>query len=163
MLGSIKLMANLSFQLWEMRNQCRHGHDNATRQQSMHDQAHREIRCLYQLKNLTLPQDLNLFRHLVDEHLTETVPQLRTWIVHSKNLFSTVSALQRLKLSCILIGSNGSSHSKVYVSQPRLRIILPRLHGTIGLLVSLHTLPYYLEPALGSRLSRRLWKTMHSQ
>jgi hypothetical protein len=28
MLGLIKLMANLSFQLWELRNQCRHGHDN---------------------------------------------------------------------------------------------------------------------------------------
>jgi hypothetical protein len=86
MLGLIKLMANSSFQLWELRNQCRHGHDNATRQQSMHDQAHREIRCLYQLKNLTLPQDLNLFCHSVDEHLTETVPQLRTWIIHNKKL-----------------------------------------------------------------------------
>jgi hypothetical protein len=43
MLGLIKLMANLSFQLWELRNQCRHGHDSATRQQSMHDQAHRKI------------------------------------------------------------------------------------------------------------------------
>jgi hypothetical protein len=37
MLGLIKLMANSSFQLWELRNQCRHGHDNATAQQSMHE------------------------------------------------------------------------------------------------------------------------------
>jgi hypothetical protein len=86
MLGLIKLMANASFQLWELRNQCRHGHDNTTRQQSMHEQAHRKIQCLYQLKPLTLPQDLNLFRHSVDEHLTETVPQLRTWIIHNKKL-----------------------------------------------------------------------------
>jgi hypothetical protein len=85
-LGLIKLMANSLFQLWELRNQCRHGHDNATRQQSLAEQAHREIRCLYQLKPLTLPQDQNLFRHSVDEHLTETVPQLRTWIVHNKKL-----------------------------------------------------------------------------
>jgi hypothetical protein len=86
LLGLIKLMANASFQLWELRNQCRHGHDNATRQQSMHEQAHREIRCLYQLKPLTLPQDFNLFRQSVDEHLTETVPQLHTWIIHNKKL-----------------------------------------------------------------------------
>jgi hypothetical protein len=85
-LGLIKLMANSSFQLWELRNQCCHGHNNATRQQSLSEQAHRKIRCLYQLKPLTLPQDQNLFWHSVDEHLKETVPQLRTWIIHNKKL-----------------------------------------------------------------------------
>jgi hypothetical protein len=86
MLGLIKLMANLSFQLWELRNKCRHGHDHASKQQSLYEQAHREIRCLYQLKSLVLPQDHDLFRHSVDEHLTETVSQLRSWIVHNRKL-----------------------------------------------------------------------------
>jgi hypothetical protein len=39
----IKLLANSSFQLWEIHNQCRHGHDDATKQQIIHDQVHHEI------------------------------------------------------------------------------------------------------------------------
>jgi hypothetical protein len=85
-LDLIKLMANSSFQLWELRNQCRHGHDDATRQQSMYEQVHREIRCLYLMKPQTLPQDQGLFRATVEDHLAETVPQLRTWIIHNKKL-----------------------------------------------------------------------------
>jgi hypothetical protein len=82
----IKLMANMSFQLWELRNKCRHGHDEATRQQSVHEQTQREIRCLYLLKPHTLLQDQGLFRATVKEHLTEKAHQLRTWIVHNKKL-----------------------------------------------------------------------------
>jgi hypothetical protein len=82
----IKLMANSPFQLWELRNQCRHGHDNATRQQSMSEQAHREIRCLYLLQPQVLIQDKNIFRASVDDHLSELVPQLCSWIVHNKKL-----------------------------------------------------------------------------
>jgi hypothetical protein len=62
--------------------------NNATRQQSLYEQAHREIRCLYQLKSLTLHQVQNLFWHSVEEHLTETVSQLRTLVAHYCRYFT---------------------------------------------------------------------------
>jgi exonuclease III len=82
----IKLLANSSFQLWEIRNQCRHGHDDATKQQIIHDQVHREIRCLYILRPQTLDQDRPLFCSTVDEHLSQTTPQLQSWILHNRKL-----------------------------------------------------------------------------
>ena len=79
-------MAHSSFQLWEIRNGCRHGADEAAQQQAKQDQAHRELRCLYELRESTLPQDSHLFRASLDLHLTETIPQIRTWITHNKKL-----------------------------------------------------------------------------
>ena len=82
----IKLMANSSFQLWEIRNGCRHGIDEVTQQQSKRDQAHRELCCLYALREQVLPQDSHLFRASLDLHLTESVSQIRSWLTHNKKL-----------------------------------------------------------------------------
>jgi hypothetical protein len=43
----VKMMANSLFQLWELRNTCRHGHDDASKQQSIYEQTHRKVNCLY--------------------------------------------------------------------------------------------------------------------
>jgi hypothetical protein len=73
----VKMMANSSFQLWELRNTCRHGHDDASKQQSIFEQTHREVRCLYLLQPMVLQQDRVLFRDTVEEHLLSAVPQLQ--------------------------------------------------------------------------------------
>jgi hypothetical protein len=87
----IKLLANSSFQLWEIRNQCHHGHDDATKQQIIHDQVHHEIRCPYILRPQTLDQDGPLFCTTVDKHLSQTIAQLQSWILHDrKHIFHSV-------------------------------------------------------------------------
>jgi hypothetical protein len=82
----VKIMVNLSFQLWELRNTCRHGHDDASKQQSIYGQTHREVRCLYLLQPMVLQQVCTIFRDTVEEHLLAAVPQLRSWIVHNRKL-----------------------------------------------------------------------------
>jgi hypothetical protein len=82
----VKLMANSSFRLWELRNGCRHGTDDATKQQAKKDQAHRELRCLYLQRENVLPQDTKLFRETVDIHLLDTTSQIRDWILHNRRL-----------------------------------------------------------------------------
>jgi hypothetical protein len=47
-------IANSSFQLWELRNACCHGHDDASKQQSIYEQTHREVCCLYLLQPMVL-------------------------------------------------------------------------------------------------------------
>jgi hypothetical protein len=81
-----KLMANSSFKLWELRNTCCHGHDGASKQQSIYEQTHREVRCLYLLQPMVLQQYCILFRDTVKEHLLSAVPQLRSWIAHNRKL-----------------------------------------------------------------------------
>jgi hypothetical protein len=56
-LDLVKLMAHSLFKLWELRNTCRHGHDNASRQQSIYKQTHCEVHCLYLLQPMVLQQD----------------------------------------------------------------------------------------------------------
>jgi hypothetical protein len=82
----VKMMANSSLQLWEIRNTCRHGHDDASKQQSIYEQTHREVRCLYLLQPMVLQQDRVLFQDMVEEHLLSAVPQLQSWIVHTRRL-----------------------------------------------------------------------------
>jgi hypothetical protein len=82
----VKMMANSSFQLWELRNTCRHGYDDASKQQSIYEKTHRKVRCLYLLQPMVLQQDRVLFRDTVEEHLLSAVPQLRSWIVHNRRL-----------------------------------------------------------------------------
>jgi hypothetical protein len=98
----VKMMANLSFQLWELRNTCRHGHDDASKQQSIYEQTHREVRCLYLLQPMVLQQDQVLFRDTVEEHLLSAVPQLRSWIVHNRRLIQhsvkVVNAQSKLQI-----------------------------------------------------------------
>lgn len=82
----IRLLATSSYQLWEIRNDCRHGKDAATQRQALQEQTQRELRCLYQLRPLVLAQDRTLFRNTVELHLSETVPQQRSWLLHHKKL-----------------------------------------------------------------------------
>ena len=82
----IRLLANASYRLWEIRNDCRHGKDDATKRQALQEQTHREIRCIYLLQPAVLAQDRQLFRSNVDVHLSETIPQQRSWLLHNKKL-----------------------------------------------------------------------------
>ena len=57
----VKLLANSSFQLWDIRNGCRHGSDPISIAQAAQVQAHRELRTMYHLHDAVLPQDRHLF------------------------------------------------------------------------------------------------------
>jgi hypothetical protein len=82
----IRALANASFRLWEIRNGCRHGIDNATKSQAQSEQTQREIRCLFELRKRILPQDRAIFHSSVDDHLNETQAQQRTWITQNINI-----------------------------------------------------------------------------
>ena len=58
------------------------------KQQAKHDQAHRELRCLYLLKPSVLPQDTALFCATVEKHLEDSIPKICTWIIHNKKLIT---------------------------------------------------------------------------
>jgi hypothetical protein len=96
----IRLMATSSFRLWEIRNGCRHGHDEATKAKAKLDQAHREVKALYSFHGQVLPQDLRLFPSSLEDHLQLTVPQLRSWITHNRKLilYSVKQAKEQLRL-----------------------------------------------------------------
>ena len=96
----IKLLANSSFTLWDIRNGCRHGHDPVSIAQAAQVQAHRELRTIYHLRDEVLPQDRHLFRTNVELHLTEPVHQIRDWLTHNKQLivFSVKTAQKQRKL-----------------------------------------------------------------
>jgi hypothetical protein len=100
-------MAQSSQTLWESQNLYRHGHDSATRAQMQLDQAHREIRCLYLLQDKVLPSDRSLFQNTVEEHLTQSTAQLKSWIQHNKKLIchSVRVATAQLKLNTHCIQS----------------------------------------------------------
>jgi hypothetical protein len=93
----VRLFANSSFRLWEIRNGCRHGIDAATLQIAKEEQAHREIRCLYMLRGQVLTQDRVLFRDTVELHLTETTAQLRAWITHNQKLIAHSAKLATIQ------------------------------------------------------------------
>jgi endonuclease/exonuclease/phosphatase family metal-dependent hydrolase len=146
----IKFMATASFQLWELRNKCRHGHDTATRQQSLHEQTHREIRCLYQMHPYVLPQDRDIFRTSVDEHLLETVPQLRNWITHNRKLImhSVKVAKEQIKMNTHRLqrffpgqGVRRSSISTQQVAAPPRRHRLTRLSSFFPIISRSRTRP----------------------
>jgi hypothetical protein len=82
----IRLMATSSFRLWEIRNGCRHGYDEATKAKAKLDQAHREVRALYSFRGQVLPQDLRLFPPSLEDQLQLPVTQLRSWITHNRKL-----------------------------------------------------------------------------
>jgi hypothetical protein len=82
----IRLMVQSCYHLWESRNSCRHGHESETSAHIQSDQAHREIRCLYLLRDRVLPSDRPLFQNTVEEHLTQSTAQLRAWIQYNKKL-----------------------------------------------------------------------------
>jgi hypothetical protein len=98
--GFIRALANASFRLWEIRNGCRHGIDNATKTQAQSDQTQRELRCLYELRERVLPQDRQMFLQSVELHLQESQAQQRTWITHNKPLIvhSTRTAAKQARL-----------------------------------------------------------------
>jgi hypothetical protein len=82
----IRCMANASFELWTSRNECKHGRDNSKKYQASLVQSHRDIKALYLLRNKVLPHDCELFRPTLEEHLSDTLPQLKSWILHNKKL-----------------------------------------------------------------------------
>ena len=84
----IRLFANSTFEIWEIRNGCRHGIDTAAKQLAKQQQAHRELRCMYTFKNQVLPQDAHLFQDSVEAHLSQTTAQIQTWLVHNKKLIT---------------------------------------------------------------------------
>ena len=91
----VRFMANSAFRLWEIRNGCRHGIDTATKQAAQQEQAHRELRCLYGLRDQVLPQDRALFHDSVDDHLNDSKSQIRTWITHNQKLILHSSKLAK--------------------------------------------------------------------
>jgi hypothetical protein len=127
----IKMMANSSFQLWELRNTCRHGHDDASKQQSIYEQTHREVRCLYLLQPMVLPQDRVLFRDTVDKHLLSAVPQLRSWIVQNRRLIQhsmkVAKAQSKLQIHHIqrFFPRRGTTQSR---TAPPVQRLVPRRH-----------------------------------
>jgi hypothetical protein len=139
----VKMMANSSFQLWELRNTCRHGHDDASKQQSIYEQNHREVRCLYLLQPMVLQQDRVLFQDTVEEHFLSAVPQLRSWIVHNRQLIQHSVKLARHRANCKITTSNSSFPVEAQLSPELLRQPSVQLLGAIA--------------SLGFQISFRLW------
>jgi hypothetical protein len=93
-------MAQSCHTLWQSRNTCRHGHDLASSAQIQAEQAHREIRFLYTLRDKVQQPDRQLFQITVEERLAQPTLQLRSWIQHNKKLIchSVRIATAQLKL-----------------------------------------------------------------
>lgn len=75
---------------WPIRNDCQHGKDAVTKQQhALKEQTAQELHCIYLLRAQVLPsqpQDRQLFRNSIDAHLSESIPQQRSWLKHNKKL-----------------------------------------------------------------------------
>ena len=96
----IRLLANASFKVWQIRNGGKHGIDKATKQQALQDQAHRELRSLYALQNSVMHQDTHYFQTSLETHQKESTARIRTWIIHHKKLilYSAKLATTQAKL-----------------------------------------------------------------
>jgi hypothetical protein len=155
-------MANSSFQLWELRNTCRHGHDDASKQQSIYEQTHCEVRGLYLLQPMVLQQDRVLFQDTVEEHLLSAVPQLRSWIVHNRRLIQHSVKVAKAQSHCKFTTSNSSFLVEVQHSPQLLLQLNVQPHGAIASHVSqisfrrwlVHAVPSGLFCQLTSQLQR---------
>jgi hypothetical protein len=76
----IKHMAHQSFAIWDSCNKSRHGHDHSTSIQAETAQVHRDISVLYELHDLVLPEDRDLFCNSIDAHLLRPLSVLKGWL-----------------------------------------------------------------------------------
>ena len=68
-------------QLWDLRNGRVYGMDSSTRAQAQKEQAHRELRALYTLRQDMQHCDRDIFYATVDEHIeAQPVWALKNWL-----------------------------------------------------------------------------------
>jgi hypothetical protein len=58
--------------LWTLRNEERHGHDTASKQNKLAEQAQRDLRAIYSLEDEVLASDRDLFSTPLEEFLQES-------------------------------------------------------------------------------------------
>jgi hypothetical protein len=66
--------------LWTLRNEERHGHDTASKQNKLAEQAQRDLRAIYSLEDEVLASDRDLFSTPLDKFLQESTYSIQCWI-----------------------------------------------------------------------------------
>jgi exonuclease III len=74
--------------LWLARNADRHGRTSKTQAQATKHQAQRTIRALYQLKDLVLSEDRDIFFDDLEAHLYQPTRELNAWITTYQGLIA---------------------------------------------------------------------------
>ena len=99
------------------------GHGPVSIAQAAQAQAHRELRTMYHLRDVVLPQDLHLFRDNVELHLTDSVPQIRDWLTHNKLLIvysaKTPQKQHKLKTHALHCYFKGVARKKSSISKTK--------------------------------------------
>jgi hypothetical protein len=70
--------------LWTLRNQERHGHDTASKQNKLAEQARRDLRAIYSLEDKVLASDRDLFSTPLTEFLQEPTYSIQCWLRSQK-------------------------------------------------------------------------------
>jgi hypothetical protein len=66
--------------LWTLRNEERHGHDSASKQQKLAEQVRRDLRAIYSLEDEVLASDRDLFSTPLDDFLAEPTYSIQCWL-----------------------------------------------------------------------------------
>ena len=94
-------MTSQSYTLWCARNRKRHGSDGRSQRRTQLDQTKRDVSALYELKDMVLPRDRDLFSASLEIHLLQPLDHLRNWLSINKELIQssarTASAQMRAK------------------------------------------------------------------
>jgi hypothetical protein len=82
----IATLWNQWFEVWELRNGDVHGRDASTREIAKKNQATRELRALYRVRDQVLAEDGSIFRENAETHLAEFAhsTSIRNWLATNK-------------------------------------------------------------------------------
>jgi hypothetical protein len=75
-------------QVWTIRNEVIHGHDQASRQRLQRLEVESDIRAIYNKGNHLLPEDQDYLFEDVENHLHHSTVTLRNWFNTYRSLFS---------------------------------------------------------------------------
>ena len=87
-------------ELWDARNQSRHGTDSIQKSKMAHEQATRELTILYSYKNSVLQRDRNIFDKDLDYHISGDTRYIRQWI--NTNQATILKSSKSAKLNSVL-------------------------------------------------------------
>jgi hypothetical protein len=74
--------------VWTIRNEVIHGHDESSRQRKQRASAEKELRAIYEDRELLLPADQDhLFEH-VDIHLAKSTQSIQNWLNTYQPMFT---------------------------------------------------------------------------
>lgn len=82
----IKIMADASFELWNLKNSCRHGYNSSTKKEMDYEQIKRELKELYLLRTEVQEEEKSIFKKTLTSHMKEMTKQIKNWITHNKKL-----------------------------------------------------------------------------